>query len=1361
VSTTSRNTLADGVRIAGRYRIERMLGRGGSATVYSAVDEHDDSSVALKHLLADAGSIQHALFQREYHTLMQIRHPAVIRVFDYGVTDDGPFYTMELLDGDDLSELAPLPWVEACRVLRDVASALAILHSRRVIHRDISHRNVRVASDGRTKLIDFGAMAPMGFVPDLIGTPPFVSPEAASRELLDQRTDLYSLGALAYWLLTGKHLYPAPTIRELRAMWAAGALPAPEFPSQVPAALQQLTLALMHRDARARPSSAAEVIDRLIAIAGLSSADDASIARSYLTNPQLIGRQGALDTLRVELERARAGGRGGVQLIRGASGAGKSRLLQEAVMQAQFAGFSVLQTSAHAAGQEPYAAIARLVEALLQESPEAARLTTERRAVLSWAIPALRQGSGMIVRPTQLEELRARVHAELIALLLDLAAGERVLLAIDDLHACDEQSLAVLLSASREGARGPVILAALLDLGASAPATIRRFCERAVQLIDLRPFSVAETELLVASLFGSSPHSPRVAGWMHEHARGNPLECMELARHLVERRFAYYMDGAWMLPSALPAGVPSCLADAFHARVAALEPAQRSIAELLALHGRPAPLALCIALSAVPDVATDDAGLFRALDQLVSAELLLVNGDRYALSRDGLREALLAGLSQAQRSVLHQRIADALIARGLPDAAAKLEAGHHAMRGRAHMAGVALVEEAIQEQRSLAELGEGLVPALQLALGLCESNAQAPVRCMRLRARLVNCAVAYDKKLITYAVPLLEQLRRDSGLAFWPELDGSGRERLGRAIARAQLEHDGTAPEQRGFAPIEALTELAMVAAGMLGVAIFDFDGATIDHLAEVVAPFSDLDKQVPLTLVYDLVILIQHIMHGRLQLGYAMRREVLQRLRDPAQYAGLPEPARKATLATQLHAFGMWQAPRNSNEALAVADEIDALEMKAYQGAALQIRLLVHLYAGDAEAAKACQLGIDSLSLQSGPGRQTEIWLLAYLVGPHAAWGDVIALKRTAERFAALVPESPAYRSHLYAALGAYYRERGQVAESKRALEHSLALSGTFGARMVATSQYIETLVAAGEFRRALELANQHFEAIEDGESERAFRQDLLPLTALAEARLGAVGAAAHALEAAIAAPDTAARSLAWRVRLHEARARVAIEARDSKAFELHAARMAELLRACSSTTLLRHLMLVEDGARLGVGPRGAPVRVRSSGEANMPTVQERRSPTAQELERRADMRDRCEHALSLLLEDVRALGGVLFADGPNGFQMLAKSAQEAVPSELLAAAQAFADSAAQVERAKAHADVWISGSGDRYELLELQVPGSQGPALVGVAALRLAQQADHRMPSAAWLSAIARALQEAVELSTGQPFGAWMELG
>src|SRR6185295_4405600 len=127
----------------------------------------------------------------------------------------------------------------------------------------------------------------------------------------------------------------------------------------------------------------------------------------------------------------------------------------------------------------------------------------------------------------------------------------------------------------------------------------------------------------------------------------------------------------------------------------------------------------------------------------------------------------------------------------------------------------------------------------------------------------------------------------------------------------------------------------------------------------------------------------------------------------------------------------------------------------------------------------------------------------------------------------------------------------RGQVVESKRALEHALALAKTFGPRITATSQYIETLIVAGENARALELAQRYFGEVENDDSERAvFRHHLLPLTALAEARLGGAEAAAQRLDAVIAAADTASRAMAWRVRLHEARARVAIEARDVAAF-------------------------------------------------------------------------------------------------------------------------------------------------------------------------------------------------------------------
>jgi serine/threonine protein kinase len=93
---------------------------------------------------------------------------------------------MELLDGADLRKLAPVDWKQACKLIRDVALSLALLHSRRFLHRDINSRNVRCTQDGRARLLDFGAMAPFGTPVKVIGAPAFIAPEALNYQPLDQ-----------------------------------------------------------------------------------------------------------------------------------------------------------------------------------------------------------------------------------------------------------------------------------------------------------------------------------------------------------------------------------------------------------------------------------------------------------------------------------------------------------------------------------------------------------------------------------------------------------------------------------------------------------------------------------------------------------------------------------------------------------------------------------------------------------------------------------------------------------------------------------------------------------------------------------------------------------------------------------------------------------------------------------------------------------------------------------------------------------------------------------------------------------------------------------------------------------------------
>ena len=258
-------------------------------------------------------------------------------VYDYGVSEARPFYTMELLDGDDLRALAPISFRQACRYLRDVASSLALLHAHRLLHRDLTPRNVRATSDGHCKLLDFGALAPFGTPQVLVGTAPFVPPEAMRGLVLDQRADLFSFGALAYYLLTRTHAYPAKTLEQLEAFWREPPLPpsvrlaeleAPPALEPIPPALDFLVASLLSLDPLVRPASPAEVIERLDAIAGLEPEPGPWMAQSYLASAQLVGRTSELERARELLSRSSEGS-GRVITIRHARGAGGTRLLTE------------------------------------------------------------------------------------------------------------------------------------------------------------------------------------------------------------------------------------------------------------------------------------------------------------------------------------------------------------------------------------------------------------------------------------------------------------------------------------------------------------------------------------------------------------------------------------------------------------------------------------------------------------------------------------------------------------------------------------------------------------------------------------------------------------------------------------------------------------------------------------------------------------------------------------------------------------------------------------------------------------------------------------------------------------------------
>ena len=495
----------------GRYAVIEELASGGMGTVYRVFDRVSGQERALKRPRAGTANqrlVVEAL-QREYHVLATLDHPRIIRVFDYGVDDVGPYYTMELLAGSDMRKVAPLPYRQACLHIRDVATSLALLHARRLLHRDLSPGNVRMTDDGRCKLLDFGALAVFGHSEVVAGTPSVVPPEAFGHAPLDERADLYSLGALAYWILTGRHAYPAARLEDLPTQWQVNPSPPSSLVPGIPAALDALVLSLLAADPLARPASVAEVIGRLTGVGELpdeSTTETKRLALSFLSNPRFIGRAAPLETARA-LMRAAIEGHGGAIWIEAISGMGRSRLLQEIGVRARLGSSAVVCVDASVA-QHSRGTIRGLVLGVLDALPELARKHAGAfRRALGLLGPDVRKRLGIATSTSAPPESDAEVVArELEGWFVEISRERPLLVQVDNVERADGASLGLLASLASIAHEHPlvVIVAACSRSEDPPPIGVAKLRTLSVQ-VELAGLGPAEMSELARSLFGEAP----------------------------------------------------------------------------------------------------------------------------------------------------------------------------------------------------------------------------------------------------------------------------------------------------------------------------------------------------------------------------------------------------------------------------------------------------------------------------------------------------------------------------------------------------------------------------------------------------------------------------------------------------------------------------------------------------------------------------------------------------------------------------------------------------------------------------------------------------------------------------------------
>lgn len=223
--------------VGGRYRVERRLGAGGMATVDLARDLELDRPVALKrlhpHLVTDQTVDR---FRREARAAARLRDPGVVVVHDWGFDDDIPYLVMEVVEGPSLRSALDrrgrLTPGEALAVLAPAIAGLAAAHREGLVHRDVTPGNVLVSHDGASKMADFGLARPTASaamtVPDaVVGSPHYLSPEAARGERLDARSDVFSLGCVLYECLTGRPPFDGGTAAVIATKRLEERVPAP------------------------------------------------------------------------------------------------------------------------------------------------------------------------------------------------------------------------------------------------------------------------------------------------------------------------------------------------------------------------------------------------------------------------------------------------------------------------------------------------------------------------------------------------------------------------------------------------------------------------------------------------------------------------------------------------------------------------------------------------------------------------------------------------------------------------------------------------------------------------------------------------------------------------------------------------------------------------------------------------------------------------------------------------------------------------------------------------------------------------------------------------------------------------------
>jgi hypothetical protein len=787
------DVLAETPATIGPFTVIRPLAKGGMAAVFEVEDPATGRRVALK-LLTQRG-LARPRFDREYRSLTRLDHPNIIRVYQFGLTEQGQRYlTMEVVEGEAAQVHAkalgrpgtPARTARVLHIVREVGLALAYLHDRGLVHRDLKSSNVMVLADGGVKLLDFGTARLLD--PDdeitrhgeFVGTFAYASPEQLRGEAVDARTDLYALGVLFYRLLTGKRPFEGDNPHALARLHLEHVPPSPdEVVAGVPPDAAALVMRLLEKEATSRPATAwvvAEALGRLLGDAGADPAGPGD-----LCVPELVGREDEVARLRAFLDDPTPGR---VLLVSGPEGAGRDRVLSQVEADARRRRLETFGARfPGGGGVGGLAALAREIARGLPREP--GRLSDADLSCMVAAVGPAAGGS----------------EAELVQALLSLIQRRRqarrkgLVLLLRDVHRAPPLARAV-IAGVREAAQATGLRVAFVGTrlaGASPPEALVAGAV-GLRLGALRPVDVGR---LVGAVLGRRAPPPTLATRLHGATGGLPGDVVEVLHAMVQEGLVVARrEGparvVWRDRSGGRLSVPAGIRDRLRLEVDAVGRSARRLLEAAAVAGMPLSLgALAAAVEQTPDEIVEDLATLAARGLVVEAP------GGWAPGTGLLGQLVRERVGGTRRLVYQQHLAAAMA--GEPTSAGKLRLLLGAGRLReAAEAAVAWVPGATADHRAsviapvLARLHQAveaappddLDPAVRARLAISTLTTAAMVRAVG-PAELAALAAVPAPDPVRASVDLAEaQLRRASG-----DLAGAGAA-LGRARSRLRRHPD-------------------------------------------------------------------------------------------------------------------------------------------------------------------------------------------------------------------------------------------------------------------------------------------------------------------------------------------------------------------------------------------------------------------------------------------------------------------------------------------------------------------------------------------------------------------------------------------